>query len=115
MRLAQGDVGDARLAYGLFSKRTQGQLKARAQRYSAASGKPISPEAMLVPSRFALRFEPQRYTARVLGRQARVEAIGLRPGERAELYCVFEEGGWKVDLPLPALPPQDVRATGQEP
>ena len=103
MRRVQGDLGEAKVAYLLLSKRAQQNLAERAKRYSAASGKAIAPEAMIAPSRFLLRFEPQRYTAHVGGATARVDVVGLRAGDRASVVCVFEDGGWRVDLPLPPV------------
>lgn len=109
MRRIQGDPAEAKAAYGLLSKRTQQNLVERAKRYSAASGKAITPEAMIAPSRFLLRFEPQRYAAQISGTLARVEVVGLLAGDRATLPCVFEEGSWRVDLTLPSLPPVQMR------
>jgi hypothetical protein len=110
LRRVQGDPTDAKDAYLLLSKRAQANLAARAQRYSAASGKSITPEAMIVPARFLLRFEPQRYrTAQTAGPHARVEILGISPGERAQIDCVFEENAWRVDLLLPPLPPVQMR------
>ena len=115
MRRMQGDPAEAKAAYAMLSKRAQQNLIERAKRYSAASGKAIAPEAMIVPSRFLLRFEPQRYTAQSSGPLARVEVIGLLAGERATLPCVFEGGGWRVDLGLPSLPPVQKRpGSGQD-
>src|SRR5438067_9563633 len=73
LRRVHGDPGDAKAAFDLLSKHTQSNLATRAQRYSAASGKTIAPEAMIAPSRFLLQFEPQRYTARIAGGYALVE------------------------------------------
>jgi hypothetical protein len=109
MRRLNGDPGDARAAFDMLSGRAQTNLAARAHRYSAASGKTIAPEAMLAPSRFLLRFEPQRYSAQISGTYARVEAVGLLAEERAQIPCVFEDGAWRVDLALPSLPPVQMR------
>jgi hypothetical protein len=109
MGRVHGDPRDARAAFELLSKRAQQNLAARAQRYSAASGKAIAPEAMLVPSRMLLRFEPQTYAAQISGTHARVDVQGYGPAERAQIPCVFEDGGWKVDLALPPLPPLEMR------
>lgn len=109
MRRIHGDPAEARAAYELLSKRARQNLVERAKRYSAASGKAIAPEAMIAPSRFLLRFEPQRYTAHLVGEQARVDVVGLIAGHRASVPCVFEDGGWRVDLALPALPPVQMR------
>jgi hypothetical protein len=114
MSRIQGDPADAKSVYALLSKRARVNLTARAQRYGAATGKATAPEAMLVPARFLLRFAPQRYSARSFGPLARVEVVGLHPEDRAEVPCVFEDGGWRVDLTLPPVPPLQVRqGTGQ--
>lgn len=109
LRRVHGDPGDAKAALELLSKRAQSNLAARAQRYSAASGKTIAPEAILAPSRFVLRFEPQRYTARIAGGYALVEITGLVTSDRAQIPCVLEEGAWRVELALPPLPPVQMR------
>lgn len=114
MRRVHGDPAEAKGAYELLSKRAQQNLVERAKRYSAASGKTIAPEAMIVPSRFLVRFEPQRYTAQIAGTSARVDVVGLLASDRASIPCVFEDGGWRVDLALPPLPPVQMRpGTGQ--
>jgi hypothetical protein len=109
MRLVEGDPTSSKAAFELLSKRAQENLAARAQRYGAASGKSIAPEAMIVPSRFALRFEPQLYRSQVAGVHALVEVEGSAPQERAQVPCMYEEGGWRVDLLLPSLPPVQLR------
>jgi hypothetical protein len=109
MRRVHGEPSDARAAFELLSKRAQQNLSTRAQRYSAASGKTIAPEAMIAPSRFLLRFEPQRYTARLAGHNALVEVRGPLPEHEAQIPCVFEDGGWRIDLVLPSLPPVQLR------
>jgi predicted small lipoprotein YifL len=115
MRHINGDPGDARTAYALLSRRAKSNLTARAQRYSAASGKAIAPEAMIAPSRFLLRFEPQRYAAQISGAYARVDVVGLLASDRAQLACVLEDGAWRVDLGLPALPPVQMRPGSGQP
>ena len=105
----KGDPADARAAYTLLSKRTQQNLSARAKRYSDASGKAIAPEAMLAPSRFLVRFEPQRYTAKIAGAHALVDVTGLLEGDRAQIACVFEDVAWRVELALPPLAPVQLR------
>lgn len=109
MQRVQGDPRDAKVVYGLLSKRAQANLAARAQRGSAATGKSIVPEAMIVPSRFLLRFEPQRYVAQIAGAHALVVVEGALPDQRAQIPCVYEDDSWRVDLPLPALPPIQTR------
>lgn len=114
MRRVQGDPADAKAAYALLSANAQANLKARAERYSAASGKAIAPEAMIVPSLFILRFEPQRYRAQISGSYALVEAQGLLPDERAQIQCVLEDEVWRVDMQLPPLPPIQTRPRDTE-
>jgi predicted small lipoprotein YifL len=109
LRHVHGDAADARSAYELLSKRTQSNLSARAQRYSAASGKMIAPEAMLAPSRFLVRFEPQRYVAKIAGAHALVDVTGLLEGDHAQIACVFEDDVWRVELALPPLAPVQLR------
>jgi hypothetical protein len=105
----EGRPADAEALFALLSERGQQNLRARAERYGAASGRPITPSAMLVASRALPAFAPRSYVARVSGEQAVVEVRGVDPGERAEIPCVLEKGGWRVDLSLPELPPMKVR------
>ncbi len=114
MRRVQGDPGDAKAAFELLSRNAQANLKARAERYSAASGKPMAPEAMIVPSLFLLRFEPQRYRAQISGTRALVEAQGLLPDERAQIGCVYEEERWRLELPVPPLSQIQMRPRDNE-
>jgi hypothetical protein len=109
MRRVQGDPAEARAAYDLLSKRARDNLAERAARYGAASGKSIAPEAMIVPSRFSLRFEPQRYEAQVSGALAQVTVRGDLPEHEARIMCVLEDGRWRVDMALPSLPPVQQR------
>jgi len=109
MQRVQGDPADAKAAYELLSSNAKANLKARAERYSAASGKAIAPEAMIVPSLFLLRFEPERYHAKISGTYALVEAQGLLPEQRAQIPCVFEDEVWRLDLQVPPLPPIQTR------
>jgi len=114
MRRVQGDPADAKAAFEMLSGAARANLKTRAERYSAASGKTIAPEAMIVPSLFLLRFEPQRYRAKISGTYALVEAQGLLPEERAQVPCVFEEERWRLDLPMPPLAPIQSRPRDSE-
>lgn len=100
---------DASLAFDLLSQSTRDNLAERAARYGAASGKQIAPQAMLVPSRFLMRFEPHDMTAQIVGAHALVDVIGREPQQRARIPCVYEEGLWRVHLALPELPPVRVR------
>ncbi len=103
------DAVSAKAAYDLLAKSSQANLNARAERYSAASGKHIAPEAMIAPASFVERFEARELSAEIVGSHARVTAAGLLPGERAEIPCVYEDGGWRVQIDLPALPPVEIQ------
>lgn len=115
MRRINGDPRDAKGAYAMLSQHARQNLAARAQRYSAATGKSIAPEAMLVPASFLLRFEPERYSAQISGTYARVEVLGLVAGDRAQVPCIFEDGAWRVDLGLPSLSPVQMRPGSGQP
>jgi hypothetical protein len=114
LRRVQGDPRDAKAAYALLSKRAQENLEARAKRYSAASGRTIAPESMLVPWRTSFRFEPQKYVAQPFGDHARVSIVGPHTDDRAEVFCSFEKGVWTVDVDLPALPAVQMRPASVE-
>jgi hypothetical protein len=108
-----GNPRDAEQLFDLLSERSKKNLRARAERYGAASGRKIAPAAMLVPSRMAPRFTPQSYRAQVSGSYATVDVAGVTTSERAQIACVFEEGAWRVDLVLPELPPLRRRPGGE--
>jgi hypothetical protein len=108
-----GSPRDAEALFDLLSDRAKKNLRARAERYGAASGRKIAPSAMLVPSRTAPHFTPQSYRAQISGAYAMVEVAGVGADERAEMPCVLEEGAWRVDLVLPELPPMRQRPGGE--
>lgn len=116
-RLTQfdGRPDDAQAIFELLSERARANLTARAERYSAASGKKISPPAMIVPGWLTLRFVPQAFSAQVVGRYALVEVAGVGPSDRAQIPCIREEEHWRVDLALPELPPMVTRPDGSSP
>lgn len=105
-----GDPAHARSAYDLLAESTRANLAERARRASAATGRPVPPEEMIAPSRFALRFRPRQMHAHVVGPRALVEVTGIDPDtERAEVPLVLEDGRWRVELVLPALAPVERR------
>lgn len=106
---ASGDPLAAKAAFDLLSKSTQENLVERALRYGAASGKHIAPEAMIAPASFVQRFSARDLRSEIVGSHARVHVIGLLPGQEADVLCVFEDGGWRVNIDLPPLAPLDVR------
>lgn len=99
------DPGAAKGAYDLLSKSTQENLTERARRYTAASGKHISPEEMIAPQSYLERFSPHEFKSKILGARALVTVTGVEAEEAAEIPCVFQDGGWRLELPLPVLVP----------
>ncbi len=113
MSRVHGHPEDAAHAYELLSEDAKKNLQERARRASAATGRQMTPESMLAPSRFSLRFAPRSLRARVAGERAVVEVIGSNPQvERAEVPCVLEQDRWRVDLVLPPLPAIETRPDG---
>jgi hypothetical protein len=114
MRSFNGQDAEAQVLFEMLSERAKANLRTRAERYGAASGKKITPSAMFVPSRLILRFPPQAYSAKIVGRYALVEVMGVSPEHRAQVPCVFEDGAWRVDLVLPELAPMRRRPGADE-
>ena len=115
MARVHGDPDDAALAYELLSTDAKKNLEERARRASAATGRSLTPESMLVPSRFSLRFTPRTMRPRLGGDRALVDIVGASvEAERAEVPCVRERGRWRVDLVLPPLPEIEKRPSGVE-
>lgn len=110
LALVDGSESDARAIFDLLSERARANLQARAERYSNASGRQVPPWAMLVPSRSRLRFTPQSYASKVLGKHALVDVLGVGTEQVARIPCVLEQGLWQVDLTFPELPPLPRRA-----
>lgn len=104
-----GKPAEAQSLFLLLSERAKTNLRARAKRYGAASGRTIAPSAMIVPARMSPRFRPEHYTANVVGHYALVEIVGTKPHELAQIPCVYENDGWRIDLVLPDLPPLPTR------
>jgi hypothetical protein len=104
-----GNEQDANTLFELLSERAKQNLRSRADRYGAASGKKIGPTAMIVPSRMTPRFNPQAYSARIVGKYALVDVVGVTAAQVAQVPCVFEDDLWRLDLVLPELPPMQQR------
>lgn len=100
-----GSSANAKAAYTLLAKETRDNLVARAERYSAASGKHIEPEMMLAPASFIEHYEAQHVETESHGEYALVRVKGLLPEQEAVIPCVREEGLWRVKMTLPPLPP----------
>jgi hypothetical protein len=114
LRRTSIDPSAAKGAYELLAKATQANLNERAERYAAASGKHIPPESMIAPSSFLERFEAHELHAEIVGSHALVHAQGLLPDETADVPCVYEDGGWRIEITLPNLPPVSVSPRSQQ-
>lgn len=115
LRRLDGDPKEAKAAFLLLSKRAQDNLALRAERYSQASGKRIEPELMIAPASFIERYAAHSYATEIQGARARVTIRGVLESERAEIACVYEDGGWRVDVELPPPPPVIVRSREEQP
>ncbi len=111
MKSVHGDPEHASAALDLVWARGRESLEERARRASAASGRTVTAAEMLVPSRFSLRFEPERFSTESRGAWSRVTVFGPQPGQLAEVPCVKEDGAWRVAIEFPALPPIELRDT----
>ncbi len=109
MRGVHGDPERGRLAVELLWRDGREALRERAERATAAAGRPVEAADMLVPSRFSVRFEPTRSEVETKGDWARVTLFGANSSEVAEVACVREDGHWRVALALPPLPPIETR------
>lgn len=109
MQAVHGDPERGRRALELLWKEGREVLEERAQRASAAAGRAVAPEDMLVPSRFSLQFQPRRFKAESKGNWSRVTVSGDKPTEVAEIHCVKENDRWRVVLDFPKLPPIERR------
>jgi hypothetical protein len=106
----ESNPDEARAVYDLLSLRSKANLVERAHRASTTSGREIPPEQMLAPGRFSLRFEPRQMHARLAHDRAIVDVVGIDPvTDHAEVPCVLEQGRWRIEIPLPPLPPAERR------
>ena len=103
-----GEGQRSQLIYDSLWSPAREHLLERARRASALSGRAILPEEMIAPSRFSLRFSPERFQVRVVGKEAEVVMWGPL-GEQAQTRCVKEDDGWKIALDLPPLQPIQAR------
>lgn len=112
LRALHGDRASSTAVYELLSAATKESLQARSRRYGAASGKNIAPAAMLAPASYLERWSTREMSTKIVGAHALVELRGRTADERAEVRCVYEDGGWRVVIDLPPLP--EVRVSPRE-
>lgn len=104
MRRLHGDVDSAKVAYNLMWEPARKNLRERARRASALSGRELHPGELIVPSWFAMRLIPESYEQRIDGAWAQVTLFDAS-GHSSIARLVNEEGKWKVALELPPLSP----------
>ena len=104
MRRLHGDVESGKLAYNLMWEPARKNLRERARRASALSGRELHPGELIVPSWFAMRLIPESYEQRIDGSWAQVTLFDAA-GQSSIARLVNEEGQWKVALELPPLSP----------
>ncbi len=104
MRRVHGDVPAGEAAVELLWEPARDNLRERARRASALSGRELSVGEMIVPSWFALHLSPERVEAREDGDWAEVTVFGMGD-ESVQMRCVREDGKWRVALELPPLAP----------
>lgn len=109
MQAVHGDPERGRRVLELLWREGRDALDERAQRASAAAGRAVAPEDMLVPSRFSLQFQPRRFKSESKGNWSRVTVSGDKPFEIAEIHCVKENDRWRVVLDFPKVPPIERR------
>ena len=109
MQRVHGDTSRSKAAFELLAAPARANLEERAKRASAASGRSVTPEEMLAPSRFFLSFQPRSWSTERGPDWAIVTAEGESPSQRKQIRCVQEKGHWKVMIDLPELPPLERR------
>jgi hypothetical protein len=109
MQRVHGDTSKSKAAFELLAAPARANLEERAKRASAASGRSVTPEEMLAPSRFYLSFQPRTWTSELGPDWAIVTVEGDSPNQRKQIRCVREQGRWKVVVDLPELPPLERR------
>jgi hypothetical protein len=109
----EGSIDDSRetkAAYDLLGPSARANLEDRAKRASQVEGRRVEPYEMIAEGHFGLRFRPQKMKASLDGDGALVLVTGTDPVERAEIRCVKEGSGWRVEPVLPepqTLPKRD--------
>jgi hypothetical protein len=109
MQRVHGDPQKSRAAYELLAATAQSNLRQRADRATAATGRRVTPEEMLAPSRFYLDFQPHTWSTEHGPDWALVKVEGDSGRGSSQIRCVREQGHWKIALELPDLPPVERR------
>jgi hypothetical protein len=102
MEATSDDPQAVKQAYELLGPAARANLEQRAHRTSLLPGRQVTPWEMLAAGRFGLAFRPKTMRSTVVGDRANVEVLGADPAtERANVVCVREAGGWRVEPGLP--------------
>lgn len=109
MQRVHGDPQKSKAAFELLAAGARANLAERAERASAAVGRVVKPEEMLVPSRFYLSFQPRSWSTEQGAGWAVVTVAGESPSEQKQIRCLRENNEWKVVVDLPELPPIERR------
>lgn len=99
-------------ALALLGPATSKNLEARAQRASKVEGRTIGPAEYLAAARYLPRSRAAKYTT-VLGASgdlAEVAVLDEAGHDLTRLATVKQGDLWRVELPLPDLPPLQKRA-----
>lgn len=104
MRQVHGEDAAGKEVVELLWKPARENLRERARRASALSGRELSPGELIAPSWFALHLIPETTEERIDGSWAEV-TLTSASGEQVKARCIQEEGDWKVALELPPLAP----------
>ena len=105
MASVHGEAEYSEAAFELLAPAAQANLEERAARATAVAGRYVAPHEMLVPSRFNLAFRPVEFSAEITGQWAIVTVTGETEQETASIRCEIVDGGWKIVIDLPPLPP----------
>lgn len=102
----EGDETATRAIFELLAAPTRATLELRAARASAATARRVGPADMIAPAHFAFAFRPRQFKSTITGERAEVEVVGIDPAnDHATVSCLLEGGRWRVEIPLPPLPP----------
>lgn len=102
MEAASDDPRLMHQAYALLGPAARANLEERARRTSRLQGRQTQPWEMLAAGRFGLAFRPKAMRSSVVGDRASVDVYGANPtAEHANVLCVREAAGWRVEPGLP--------------